>query len=86
MLLISPLGGTSFYPIRSKRFQVLKNRFSLTKPRSARSGTRMNTSNHISLVLEENELDTCISGEVPFLEGDEAKTLHKKKFIRNKRK
>ena len=26
----------------------------------------------ISLVLEENELDTYISGEVPILEGDEA--------------
>ena len=32
----------------------------------------------ISLVLEENELDTYISGEVPVLEGDEAKALHKK--------
>ena len=29
----------------------------------------------ISLVLEENELDTYISGEVPILEGDEAKSL-----------
>ena len=29
----------------------------------------------ISLVLEENELDTYISGEVPVLEGDEAKSL-----------
>ena len=28
-----------------------------------------------SLVLEENELDTYISGEVPFLEGYEAKIL-----------
>ena len=27
----------------------------------------------ISLILEENELDTYISGEVPVLEGDEAK-------------
>ena len=29
----------------------------------------------ISLVLEENELDTYISGEVPVPEGDEAKNL-----------
>ena len=29
----------------------------------------------ISLVLEENELDTCISGEVPVPEGDEVKSL-----------
>ena len=29
----------------------------------------------ISLVLEEHELDTCISGEVPVPEGDEAKIL-----------
>ena len=29
----------------------------------------------ISLVLEENELDTYISGEVPVLQGDEAKSL-----------
>ena len=27
------------------------------------------------MVLEENELDTYISGEVPVLEGDEAKIL-----------
>ena len=33
----------------------------------------------ISLVLEENELDTYISGEVPVPKGDEAKSLHKKK-------
>ena len=32
----------------------------------------------ISLVLEENELDTYISGEVPVPEGDEAKALHNK--------
>ena len=31
----------------------------------------------ISLVLEENELGSYISGEVPVLEGDEAKALHK---------
>ena len=29
----------------------------------------------ISLVLEENELDTYISGEVPVPKGDEAKSL-----------
>ena len=32
----------------------------------------------ISLVREKNELDSYISGEVPVLEGDEAKALHKK--------
>ena len=35
--------------------------------------------NRISLVLEENELDTYISGEVPVPKGNEAKALHKKK-------
>ena len=35
----------------------------------------------ISLVLEENELDTYISGEVPVPEGDEAKALHKNKLV-----
>ena len=39
----------------------------------------------ISLVLEENELDTYIYEEVPVLEGDEAKTLHKKKLVMAKR-
>ena len=34
----------------------------------------------ISLVLEENELDSYISEEVPVPEGDEAKALHKKKL------
>ena len=29
----------------------------------------------ISLVLEENELDTYVSGEFPIPEGDEAKSL-----------
>ena len=38
-----------------------------------------------SLVLEENELDSYNSGEVPVLEGDEAKTLHKKKLIKAKK-
>ena len=32
----------------------------------------------ISLVLEENELDSYISEEVPVPKGDEAKDLHKK--------
>ena len=39
----------------------------------------------ISLVLEENELDTYISGEVPVPEGDEAKSLHKKKLVKAKK-
>ena len=39
----------------------------------------------ISLVLEENELESYISGEVPLPEGDEAKALHKKNLIKDKR-
>ena len=39
----------------------------------------------ISLVLEENELDTYISGEVLVLEGDKAKPLHKKNLVKAKR-
>ena len=39
----------------------------------------------ISLVLEENELDSYINEEVPVLEGDEAKDLHKKKLVMAKR-
>ena len=39
----------------------------------------------ISLVLEENELDSYINEEVPVPEGDEAKDLHKKKFFMAKR-
>ena len=39
----------------------------------------------ISLVLEGNELDTYISGEVPVAEGDEAKALHKKNLVKSKR-
>ena len=39
----------------------------------------------ISLVLEENELDSYISEEVPVLEGDEARDLHKKKLVMGKR-
>ena len=35
----------------------------------------------ISLVLDENELDSYISEEVPIPEGDEAKALHKKKLV-----
>ena len=38
----------------------------------------------ISLVLEENELDSYIN-EVPVPEGDEAKDLHKKKLVMAKR-
>ena len=39
----------------------------------------------ISLSLEENELDTQISGQVPVPEGDEANALHKKKLVMAKR-
>ena len=39
----------------------------------------------IPLVLEENELDSYISGEVPVTKGDEAKALHKKNLIMAKR-
>ena len=39
----------------------------------------------ISLVLEENELDSYIHEEVPVLEGDEAKASHKKKMVMAKR-
>ena len=39
----------------------------------------------ISLVLEENELDFDIHEEVPVLEGDEAKDLHKKNMVMSKR-
>ena len=35
----------------------------------------------ISLVLEENELDSYIHEEVPVPEGDEAEALHKKKLV-----
>ena len=34
----------------------------------------------ISLVLEENELETYISGEVLVPKGDDTKSLHKKKL------
>ena len=37
------------------------------------------------MVLEENELDSYIHGEVPVREGDEAKELHKKKLAMAKR-
>ena len=39
----------------------------------------------ISLVLEENELDSYIHEEVPILEGDEAKSLHERKLVMAKR-
>ena len=39
----------------------------------------------ISLVLEENELDSYIHEEVLVPEGDEAKALHKKKLVMEKR-
>ena len=39
----------------------------------------------ISLVLEENELDSYINEEVLVPEGDEAKALHKKKLVMEKR-
>ena len=39
----------------------------------------------IALFLEENELDTYISGEVLVPEGDEAKALHKKNLVKAKR-
>ena len=37
------------------------------------------------MVLEENELDSYIHEEVPVPEGDEAKALHKKKMVMEKR-
>ena len=39
----------------------------------------------ISLVLEENELDSYINEEVPVLEGDEDKALHKNNLVMAKR-
>ena len=39
----------------------------------------------ISLVLEENELASYINEEVPVLEGDEAKALHKKNLVMENR-
>ena len=39
----------------------------------------------ISLVLEENELDSHISEEVIVPEGDESKALHKKMLVMAKR-
>ena len=39
----------------------------------------------ISLVLEDNELDSYISGEVLVPEGDEAKALHNKNLVKVKR-
>ena len=39
----------------------------------------------ISLVLEENELDSYINEEVPVPKRDEAKALHKNKLVMTKR-
>ena len=39
----------------------------------------------ISLVVEENELDSYIQEEVPVPEGDESKALHKKNLVMAKR-
>ena len=39
----------------------------------------------ISLVLEENDLDSYINEEVLVPEGEEAKALHKKKLVMAKR-
>ena len=39
----------------------------------------------IFLLQEENELDSYINEEVLVLEGDEAKALHKKKLVMDKR-
>ena len=39
----------------------------------------------ISLVLEENELDSYIREEVPVSEGVETKALHKRKLVMEKR-
>ena len=39
----------------------------------------------IALVQEENELDSYINEEVPVLEGDDAKALHKNKLVMAKR-
>ena len=39
----------------------------------------------ISLILEENELDSYINEEVPVPEGDEAKALDKKNLVMAKR-
>ena len=39
----------------------------------------------ISLVVEENELDSYIQEEVLVPEGDESKELHKKKLVMEKR-
>ena len=39
----------------------------------------------ISLVLEENDLDSYSNEEIPILVGDEAKALHKKNLVKAKR-
>ena len=50
---------------------------------------KLKTSEHGSIgfhwFLKKNELDTYISGKVPVLEGDEAKSLHKKNLVNDKR-
>ena len=38
----------------------------------------------ISLILEENDLDWYICGEVPYLDGDEAKDTHKNNLFKAK--
>ena len=37
------------------------------------------------LILEENDLDQFIYGDVPELEGDEAKDVHKRSMAKDKR-
>ena len=39
----------------------------------------------IYLILEENDLDKYINGEVPSREGDEAKAIQKKNLVKTKR-
>ena len=53
---------------------------SLVKPKNFRAWKYK-----FSLVLEENELDTYTSGEVLVPEGDEAKSLHKKNLVKDKK-
>ena len=47
--------------------------------------TSEHAKNRISVILEENDLDKYINDEVPSLEGDEAKAIHKKKLFKAKR-
>jgi len=39
----------------------------------------------IGLILEENELDSYIKEDIPILEDEEAKALHKKNLVKAKR-